>query len=463
MRKAGALALVAGVAFTALAGADRAARAAPPDESPVGYIEMPASEDGTWVLASPPGSGHNWGKPVFIRYLVMVATEWRRRHPDGPVLRLGDLSKPDASTFPPHKTHKDGLTADVFTTRPANICHVNYEDQHLTLELAQLMFDLGARQILYNGKLVIREIPVAQKWPKHDDHFHVVIDPARVPAEGMLLVLAEPGSRGGDWVGSDRLAEDGTDLELGWRVVGQAALRNAVVEVDDLDDANGVLHTSDPLRRAEPGYRLPIALTDGQRLRWRVTLELRSGETVGLGWQALRVDLQPPAVTVTAPEAEAEVDAPPQLRWTYAKADTPQARYRVEVDKDPDHRRVWTTLGPFESATTSHTLAGVRLRKGRTYHWRVVVTGAHGNEVATDWRRFKTSNRFDGSRHGTVAADTLNLRRGPGTQHRVVTSLSRGTRLQVEAERDGWLQVVAPGPRGKKVRGFVSKKYVTLD
>ena len=54
------------------------------ETSPKGYIEMPKAEDRAWVLTSKPGSGRNWGKPVFIRFLALVAREWRRRHPELP-------------------------------------------------------------------------------------------------------------------------------------------------------------------------------------------------------------------------------------------------------------------------------------------------------------------------------------------------------------------------------------------
>ena len=202
------------------------------DVSPAGYIEMPA--DDAYVLTSPSGSGHNWGRPVFVRYLTLVAREWLRRHPEGPRLRIGDMSKPDASNFPPHKTHKDGLTADLFTT-PQNVCHVNFPDQSLSVELAELLHELGAKQILYNGQKVIDAVPVAQRWPQHDDHFHVVIDPNRVPPDGELVLLPARDSASGGWITSTDLDEDRCGLELAWRVLGQARIQSVRVVFDDRD------------------------------------------------------------------------------------------------------------------------------------------------------------------------------------------------------------------------------------
>jgi Bacterial SH3 domain/Penicillin-insensitive murein endopeptidase len=446
-------------------------------ESSQGYIEMPESPDGTWVLTSRTGSGRNWGTPTFVRWLVMVAEEWKRRHPEGPFLRIGDMSKPDGTDFPPHKTHRDGLTADLFTS-PRNICHVNWEDQELTLELAELMADLGARQILYNGDLVCEHVAVAQPWPQHDDHFHVVIDPNRVPAEGAVLVLASAGLRSGDTVGSSHVDEDGAGLELAWRIVGSPRLQHYRVLFDDTDDSNGVLHDSDELRAARSTYEVPVALTHGATYRWRVQFETREGETLELPWQTIRCDLEPPSVEAAGPDEAQELDGNPVLSWRYAKS-VPQATYRIELDQDARHQRLLGTLGPFDGAATSHALSDVRLRSRRTYYWRVVVTDAHGNEGASEWRSFLTSRDYDherivgrdqggassGSgdgRTGRVTASALNMRQGPGTNNAVVRALPQGTQLRVLGEQSGWLEVEATVD-GQSVRGWVSAGYVDLD
>lgn len=451
--------------------------AAAQETSPKGYIEMPPAEDGSYVLTAKPGSGRNWGTPVFVRYLVMVAREWKRRHPEGPFLRIGDMSKPDGSNFPPHKTHKDGLTADLFTT-PKNACHVRFPDQGLTEELAQLMYDLGARQILYNGERVVKAIPVAQKWPKHDDHFHIVIDPKRVPAAGALMALPEPGSRTGDWVGRGRVDEEGKGLILSWRILGQAKLKNVRVQVDDLDQNNGILHDSGQVRLRQPAYKLPIAVTHGKALRWRVQVEVAGQEELlESAWQTLSVDLEPPKVVGRSPSGK--IDSRPTLSWSYEKAGAPQKRYWIELDKDPDHKRVWVKLGPFEGAQSRYSFPPkLRFRRSKTYHWRVRVEGAHGNRVESEWIKFKTSSGYGKKKKkgkkgketepepsrarpkGTVSAQALNLRKGPGTGHPVLTSLSRGTVVAILAESNGWLEIEAQSG-GKTWRGFVSAKYIT--
>jgi hypothetical protein len=444
-----------------------AAPASAQEVSPKGYIEMPQADDGAWVLTAPPGSGRNWGKPVFVRYLALVAREWKRRHPDLPRLRIGDMSKPDGSSFPPHKTHKDGLTADIFTS-PKNICHVSYPNQEHTLELAEIMVAFGAKQILYNGELVISKT-IAKKWPKHDNHFHIVIDPNRVPADGAPLLIPGGPYTDGAWVPRRALEDDGTGLELSWNVLGGAKLKHWQVVVER-QGADAPLHDSGPLKRNPGRYRLPVALEDGQTYRWKVTVTTAAGETVDSGWETVQTDFQTPEVAALGPSGEEEVGAPVRLRWRFTKPGVAQRRYRIELDGDSNHRKIKKALGPFDGTAGEHAVEVKALKRNKRYFWRVVAEDAHGNEGASAWQAFRTGRRYglepagegpkpqSGSkRSGSVDASALNVRSGPSTGNPVVTVLKRGAEVQILGETNGWLEVVAPD--GK--RGYVSKRYVT--
>jgi len=443
-----------------------------PEVSSAGYIEMPS--DDAYVLTAPSGSGRNWGRPVFVRYLTLVAREWLRRHPDGPRLRIGDMSKPDGSNFPPHKTHKDGLTADLFTT-PRNACHVDFPNQDLTLELAELLHELGAKQILYNGKKVIDAVPVAKSWPKHDDHFHVVIDPNRVPPDGELVILPQKRFANGGWISSEDLDDDRSGLELGWRVLGRAKVRTVRVLLDDDDDeANGVLRDSGEVKSRRPVYRVPVPLAHRQTYRWRVEVNTRES-TARLEWQTLQSDLIPPDVEATWPTGGTEVEAPPEFAWRYSKRGADQVQYAIELDSDRNHKRGVETLGPFPGAQTRWQL-DQELRKNRTYYWRVLATDAHGNVGRSNWVELRTHKRYDASGKpaqgggdsgganvslGRVTATALNMREGPGTQFRVLGSLPRDTRVEVLSRDSGWLKVRAPLD-GSAREGYVSERYVQL-
>jgi putative chitinase len=54
----------------------------------------------------------------------------------------------------------------------------------------------------------------------------------------------------------------------------------------------------------------------------------------------------------------------------------------------------------------------------------------------------------------TVAADSLNVRSGPGTGNAVVSSLTKGTAVTAVAEQNGWRQITAP------VAGWVSAQFL---
>ena len=205
------------------------------------FIEMPPATDGEYVTASSigtPGRGRHWGTPEMIRHLILVAREWKKRHPEGPVLRIGDISKPNGGHFPPHKTHQDGLAVDI-TTFPNNVCHVSWNKQELTLELAELFVHFGARQILYNHAAVHKKVAVAQPYPKHDDHFHVVINPANVPKDGVPVVVAGKDSRAGVVIGKERLKSGGRGLVLSAELLG-GTVRGLKyrLRVDDTEDGD---------------------------------------------------------------------------------------------------------------------------------------------------------------------------------------------------------------------------------
>jgi N-acetylmuramoyl-L-alanine amidase len=57
---------------------------------------------------------------------------------------------------------------------------------------------------------------------------------------------------------------------------------------------------------------------------------------------------------------------------------------------------------------------------------------------------------------GTVTADVLNVRKGPGTNYDVITTLKKGTKIEIATESNGWYKTPISGPK----YGYVSAKYV---
>ncbi len=363
-----------------------------------------SSGDGSYTLASPPGSGHNWGRPELIRFLVIAAREWVRRHPDAPRFRIGDMSKPDGSKFPPHKTHRDGLTLDL-VTRPHNICHVRWKDQELTAELAQLLEDLGARQILYNGKLANERVKVCKPYPKHDDHFHIVIDPKRVPSDlGPVLMpvaaLRDGAAAGWAQFGKPRRSPPRTErarerargegLRLAWSYIGEARgwQKRYRVELEPQGEADSAPASFDSgeIGSARTWHLVPGAWTHGQTFRWRVTVWGADDTEQHTRWQTVRVDLEPPRLEPRRPRADASpltAGSRPSFAWRY-RDDSAQRNWRVEVRKRHGRRAVVLAegLGGANEAKSAHPLP-----KGR-FMWRVVATDAAGNRAESAWEPF---------------------------------------------------------------------------
>lgn len=420
-----------------------------------GFIEMPAPTDGSYTLGSGVGSGRHWARPETVHFLLLVAREWQRRHGDAMVLRIGDISKPDGSNFPPHKTHQDGLAIDIVTRGP-NITRIEYDDQEPTLELARLMVRYGARQILYNHPYVIDRVDEVQRWEKHDDHFHVVVDPDRVPkGEGPFLIPTgrRPTIGVADLEGGALVVEWSYLAEQrGW----QAAYR---VQVDGDEDHRTVDHDSGWVASADKAHRaIGFQPVDGRTYHIKVEVRGPGDEVLALPWRSAHSDLAPPAILPLRPVHGEEIEGNPVISWTYQDDGGPQAAFRIELDGDRSHNRIDHDTGPIAGDATRHELQ-LPLRPRRTYYWRLVVEDPAGNETATEWQSFKTAAAFRGGRFGTVNTDGLNFRKGPGTGHDVVGQLDSGAEVEILDEDGGWLRVRYRKGRRSWV-GFVHSKYV---
>ncbi len=441
----------------ALACAATPARADDP-----GYVLMPPATDGSYHVSVGPNDDRHWGRPETVHLLVQVAREWHKRHGSKAVLEIGDISRRDGSEFPPHVTHRDGLNIDV-TTSPANICHKDHEDQELSLELARLFFHYGATEILYNGKYVQRMQPGVTEWPKHDDHFHVIVDPRKVPAGDGPLLVAEGDSTDGTFLGPSRVrGVPGTDpcrFTVAWRLLGapdrwQRAYR--VIVDRDCDPANGVL--ADSARTASPAvsHEVAMPLAHGDDFWWQVVVTGPDGDLT-LPWQKLRPDFAPPIVIPAAPAEGEAIAENPLLRWQ-CDADTVQASARVEVTADPARKRI-PYAEEIRGDVAEHRLRGA-LTRGKSYAWRVNVDDGHGNRAASEWRTFQAGPDY--AWLGDIAevqAKELNLREGPSERKDVLRALAAGTRLYVVGRKDGWLRVVLV-ENGRRITGFVAAEYV---
>src|SRR5207248_215982 len=88
--------------------------------------------------------------------------------------------------------------------------------------------------------------------------------------------------------GASSLDKEGKALVLRWLLLGGAKEKAKGYKVS-LDDWTGA---------AKPGeteIKVPLALENGKTHRWKLELELASGETAGFDWQKITADLVAPA------------------------------------------------------------------------------------------------------------------------------------------------------------------------
>lgn len=435
-----------------------AAPAAVAQHPETGFIEMPSPTDGSYVLGSGFGSGRHWGKPETIQHLLLVAREWKARHGDSMVVRIGDISKPDGSTFPPHKTHTDGCAIDVVTRNP-NITRIEFEDQEKTVELARLFVQYGATRIYYNDPYVIERVPEVRALESHDDHFHVIVDPDRVPkGEGPFLIEATKATLGIADVADAEGLIVGPEFRWNYLAAKKGWQKAWRVQLDLDADHASVDHDSGWTRSGATAGRIEAVLRDGEPSWFRIEVEGPAGERLELPWRQVRADFRPPVVEAARPAEGAEVAGNPVFEWTVAGKDE-QAACRVEVDEDANHARAGLVLERTAGTATSRELK-IALRPGKTYWWRVVVEDVAGNEGASEWRSFKTSKDYRGGRIGKVkAADGLNFRTGPGTNFPSAGQLDRGEVVEILEEKSSWLRV-RYSKGGRSWIGWVHADYV---
>ncbi len=407
-----------------------------------GYIEMPVSTDGSYTLASPPGSGHNWGKPEFIRFVVSVAREWHRRHPDLPRICVGDMSHQDASEFPPHKTHKDGLTADI-VTRPTNICDIHYANTDHQIELAQLFVAYGARQILFNGDAVCAKVKEAQHHELHDDHYHVVLDPARQKDDSKPLLLPVGELQDGATFGQASVEQG--KLALRWLSLGAAKPKSITVTCDEW---------SATVKPTDTKVLAPVTLEQGRSHRWKLEAELATGETVGFGWQTIRADLVAPTVTLEGPAEAAVVAHAPELGWTFTKTKAEQASFVLELS-DQGTKKPTITIGPISGKETRFLLRATNLHRGGHWHWRIRAKDKLGNEGVSEWRSFKTTQDWKFQPPQGTAARACELKGADGS---IVAKIKKGDALVVAGEGDE--RFIVQTARGAE--GFIDRAAVAL-
>ena len=125
-----------------------------------------------------------WGTGRLLATLRRVMAGYARRHPDGPPVLVGDLSRPHGGDFGRrfggvgHVSHQNGLDADVYYPRTdgklRRAARPEQVDRAVAQELVDAFVKAGAERVFVGPSLDLRgPSGVVEPLVYHDDHLHV--------------------------------------------------------------------------------------------------------------------------------------------------------------------------------------------------------------------------------------------------------------------------------------------------
>ncbi|MBX3470533.1 MAG: N-acetylmuramoyl-L-alanine amidase [Planctomycetes bacterium] len=190
----------------------------------------------------------------------------------------------------------------------------------------------------------------------------------------------------GEVLGTDDVAADLSGLTTEWGTLGreQRGFRVLVEEV-----GGALRYDSGFVAGGATRHRVTARLRHGATYRWQV-LGWDGQATTSSAWVAFRTDFARGQLTVLSPTGGAVVESTPALRWS---SDKPQVSYRVWIDDDADHARIWSDSKELNGAKGLHYVRS-RLQPNRTYYWRVMSYDGRGNQTISGWHAFRTSSDY---------------------------------------------------------------------
>ena len=118
-----------------------------------------------------------YGRSEVIQVLKKVGAEWAKAYPNGPVLRIGNISYQNGGPMAPHKSHQNGIDVDFGPVSNTNQAvpitwQVNQYSRERTQDLVKRLQNSGilnVRIILFNDP----RVSGVQPCRGHDNHLHV--------------------------------------------------------------------------------------------------------------------------------------------------------------------------------------------------------------------------------------------------------------------------------------------------
>ncbi|MDH2313899.1 penicillin-insensitive murein endopeptidase [Methylobacterium brachiatum] len=149
--------------------------AAVPVES---HLDIPTDGSVSGGLYMTHSTTRLYGTAKTINIIKKVGVEWVARHPNS-AIGIGDISKRGGGPISGHASHRKGVDFDVRPMRSdgqrkAITIHDSAYSRQLTSELIGLFVSNGilrCTHVFFNDAALWK--PPVQKWPNHDNHFHV--------------------------------------------------------------------------------------------------------------------------------------------------------------------------------------------------------------------------------------------------------------------------------------------------
>jgi Penicillin-insensitive murein endopeptidase len=118
-----------------------------------------------------------YGRAEMIRALQAVGAAWKRAHPTGPRIGIGDISLRGGGPMPPHVSHQRGLDVDIRLVRAdGREAPVRYQDAGYSRALTQQLVNIIRTNPVLPVEFILFNDPAVtgvKKWKGHDNHLHV--------------------------------------------------------------------------------------------------------------------------------------------------------------------------------------------------------------------------------------------------------------------------------------------------
>jgi peptidoglycan hydrolase-like protein with peptidoglycan-binding domain len=140
--------------------------------------QLPSAGAGAYSYSPP---ANQYGRPETVRAIQVIGAAWRRAHPGGPRVGVGDLSVRGGGAMPGHVGHRTGLEVDLRPVRgDGREAPVTYLSPAYSRALTQELVDLIHRNGILRVRTILFNDPAVrgvQAFRGHDNHLHVRFHP----------------------------------------------------------------------------------------------------------------------------------------------------------------------------------------------------------------------------------------------------------------------------------------------